>query len=93
MEVNKMFGNEREYLKKQLLRAGLDEAEAEEVLSKIHLVCKGKRYGHVHIEDVSLIAYQALDMQNAKSITLKVSKEEHDEYDGHLDIQVMDVEE
>lgn len=82
-----------ELLKKQLLALGLDETSAEEAIRKLHLVCKDKTYGHAHIEDVSLIIYQALDVQNAKSITLKVSKEDHDNYDGHLDISIIDIKE
>lgn len=82
-----------EYLKKQLFALGLNEKEAEEMLQRIHRICKGKTYGHAHIEDVSLVVYQALDMQDAKSITLKVSKESDEDYDGHLDIHIIDVEE
>jgi len=79
-------------LKKQLLALGLNETEAEEALRKIHLVCKGNTYGHAHIEDVASIVYQTIDKQGLRTITLKVSKEYDDEYDGHLDIQIIDVE-
>jgi len=77
----------------QLMRLGFTEEQALETIAGLAVVKKGTIHGHAHLEDIPEIVDRALHRQSAKSITLKVSKEgDEDSYDGHLDIEVIEVE-
>jgi len=77
----------------QLMRLGFTEEQALETIAGLTIVKKGTIHGHAHLEDIPEIVDKTLHRQNAKAITLKISKEgDEDSYNGHLEIEIMDVE-
>lgn len=95
----KQFGGElsneeKAQMKQLFMRAGVSEEEAEEMLSKLHVIRPGMECSHVHTVNVSQLVEQAIYKQNSQSITIKVSKHGDEEtYDGHIDIEVLGIEE
>jgi len=75
-----------------LKRMGFDQEEAEQILAELIIINKGRLWGHAHLEDVPKVVHRALDWQHNTSITLKISREGDDDYDGHLEIEVVDIE-
>jgi len=92
LEKNEMSDDVKTALIESLKRMGFDQEEAEQILAELIIIRKGRLWGHAHLEDIPKIAYRALDWQHNTSITLKISKEGDDDYDGHLEIEVMDIQ-
>jgi hypothetical protein len=89
---NEMSDDVKSALIDSLKRMGFDQEEAEQILAELIIINKGRLWGHAHLEDVPKVVHRALDWQHNRSITLKVSKEGYDDYDGHLEIEVVDIE-
>lgn len=92
-----MHGNlsesEKQGIRKSLIRAGVSEEEADKMVSTMHLVKPGTVYGHAHSSNVAAIVERAIYKQNCQSITLRISRDGDEEtYDGHLEIEVLEVE-
>ena len=92
LENNEMSDDVKTALIESLKRMGFDQEEAEQILAELIIIRKGRLWGHAHLEDVPKVIHRALDWQHNRSITLKVSKEGDDDYDGHLEIEVVDIE-
>lgn len=93
METN-LSEPEKEAMKKSFTKAGLSDEEADRILSTMHLIKAGTVYGHAHSGNVGSIVERAIYKQNCQSITLRISKDGDEEtYDGHLEIEVIEVEE
>jgi hypothetical protein len=75
-----------------LKRMGFSQEEAEKTLAELVIIQKGRIWGHAHLEDIPKITHRALDWQHNTSITLKISREGDDDYDGHLEIEVIDIQ-
>jgi hypothetical protein len=93
LEENEMSDDVKSALIESLKRMGFDQEEAEQILAELIIITNGRLWGHAHLEDIPKVVHRALDWQHNKSITLKVSKEgDEDSYDGHLEIEVVDIE-
>ena len=71
---------------------GFNQEEAEKILVELIIIQKGRTWEHAHLDDIHKIAHRVLDWQQNKSITLKITKESDDVYDGHLEIEVIDIQ-
>jgi CRISPR/Cas system type I-B associated protein Csh2 (Cas7 group RAMP superfamily) len=76
-----------------LKRMGFSQEEAEKTLVELIIIQKGRIWEHAHLDDVYKVVHRVLDWQHNKSVTIKVSKESDDVYDGHLEIEVIDIQE
>jgi len=73
-------------------RMGFDQEEIEKILSELIIIRKSRLWRHAHLEDIPKIVHRALDWLQNTSITLRIAKEGGDEYDGHLEIEVVDIQ-
>ena len=76
-----------------LITLGFDKEQAHEAMSQIGKFRLGTLHRQVHIDDIAGIIFRAISSLDYKSITLKISKHGDGEtYDGHVDIEVKEVE-
>jgi hypothetical protein len=82
-------------VRKQLKDAGMTDEEIDVAIEKLRVVSEGRSYGHAHTTTAAGIIEQAFfrDFPRATSLTLRITREESGyEWDGHLDIAVVEVE-
>ncbi len=89
--------NEEEVIKsliEHLKALGFTDEETVDVLRELGEIRKGTIYGHAHLEDIPEMVSQVIDRRQAKSITIMVSREGDDDelYNGHLEIEVLELE-